>query len=84
MVRVVDGGGELHLPKLQWVSANVSLETLIGSDLFLAPPLPAIPDGMVMVRREVTEDGKCALATSGNYRTYQDQWDSLIAAGEVK
>ena len=38
VVRVVDGGGELHLPKLQWVSANVSLETPIGSDLFLAPP----------------------------------------------
>lgn len=49
VVRVVDGGGELHLPKLQWVSANVSLETPIGSDLFLAPPLPAIPDGCVVV-----------------------------------
>jgi len=41
VVRVVDGGGELHLPKLQWVSANHSLETPIGSTLFTAPPEPA-------------------------------------------
>lgn len=43
-----------------------------------------VPDGCVVVQRKVTEDGKCVLATPGNYRTYQDQWDALIAAGEVK
>ena len=51
---------------------------------FTAPPLPAIPDGCVVVQRKVTEEGKCVLATPGNYRTYQDQWAALIAAGEVK
>lgn len=43
-----------------------------------------LPDGCVVVQRKVTEDGRCALATPGNYRTYQDQWNALIAAGEVK
>ncbi len=47
VARVIDGGGELHLPKLQWVSANHSLETPIGSKLFTAPPEPAprLPEG---------------------------------------
>jgi len=43
-----------------------------------------VPEGYVVVQRKVTEDAKCVLATPGNYRTYQDQWAALIAAGEVK
>jgi hypothetical protein len=43
-----------------------------------------VPDGCVVVRRKVTEDARCVIATPGNYRTYQDQWNALIAAGEVK
>ena len=34
---VVDAGGVCHFPKLQWKSANHSLETPIGSDLYLHP-----------------------------------------------
>ena len=43
-----------------------------------------VPDGCVVVPREPTEDVRCVLATPGNYRTYQDQWAAMIAAGEVK
>lgn len=43
-----------------------------------------VPEGCVVVQRTVTEDAKCVMATPGNYRTYQDQWTALIAAGEVK
>jgi len=43
-----------------------------------------VPEGCAVVQRKVTEDTKCVLATPGNYRTYQDQWTALIAAGEVK
>lgn len=43
-----------------------------------------VPEGCVVVRREISEEAKCILATPGNYRTYKDQWAALIAAGEVK
>lgn len=42
VAEVVDAGGELHLPKLQWKSANHSFETPIGSQLYTTPqPAPA-------------------------------------------
>ena len=68
VVRVVDGGGELHLPKLQWVSANHSLETPIGSKLFTAPPLPAIPDERIATLEQ--QNAKLVVALKA--------WDALI------
>jgi len=92
VVRVVDGGGELHLPKLQWVSANHSLETPIGSKLFTAPPLPAIPDGCVVVPRVPTKEMVAAswhAAGSVRFGDGQEKYiavayQAMIAVGEVK
>ena len=82
VVRVVDGGGELHLPKLQWVSANHSLETPIGSKLFTAPPLPAIPDERIATL-EQQRDELLAVAKKAAAHvkpTCCDLYDELEAA----
>lgn len=37
VVTVEDAGGIAHLPRLQWVSANISLETPFGTELYHLP-----------------------------------------------
>lgn len=45
VVTVEDAGGQCHFPRLQWVSANASLETPIGTKLYAAPVPPSVKEG---------------------------------------
>jgi len=66
------------IERLAAVNTNLNTENA----LLLKWKLEGAPPDCVVVLRAITEEGKCVLATPGNYRTYQDQWTALIAAGE--
>ncbi len=82
---VVDGGGELHLPKLQWVSANHSLETPTGSKLFTAPPEPAPQQKVCVTCGGTCEQFFCnTFKDRSDYSAHQATACAALSSEEVK
>lgn len=72
--------------------AYKQLESLLGKAKTaqfaspLAPPLPVIPDGCVVVPREATDEMLLAAESVKQYElsTPRLRWEAMLAAGEVK
>lgn len=77
VAEVVDAGGICHFPKLQWKSANHSLETPIGSQLFTHPPQQ--PEGWIRAVDEAMVCSHLGVAeASDSYEVAKKKLNDLI------
>jgi hypothetical protein len=77
VAKVVDAGGICHFPKLQWRSANHSLETPIGSKLYLHPA--PIPPGWLRAVDEAMVGSHLGVAdASDSYEVAKKKLNDLI------